>query len=301
MDSQSHPSWMNYVLKAAAIYNVLFGLMTLVVPFWIFDITGATRPNYPELWQCNGMIVGVYGIGYWIASYNPLRHWPIVLVGFLGKVLGPLGFAKAVFEGVFPVAFGWIIVFNDLVWWVPFYLILAAAISRAAQPDLQNVKQKDRDIFDSWIEQSHSSPVLVVFLRHAGCTFCREMLSDLKERAAAIEQRDIQTYLVHMGASSGSRFESQFRLEGLPESWKLVSDPGRALYQLAGLKRGRLGQLFSPSSLWRGFVAGILNRKGVGALEGDGFMMPGAFMWSNGERVFEWKPQTAGQRIQLPF
>ncbi len=301
MDVQSHPAWMNFVLKAAAIYNVLFGLMTLVAPFWLFDITGADRPRYPELWQCIGMIVGVYGIGYWIASYNPLRHWPIVLVGFLGKLFGPIGFAKALLEGVFPITFGWIIIFNDLIWWVPFYLILAAAISQAVKPNLQNVEQRDRDIFDGWMKQSYSRPVLVIFLRHAGCTFCREMLSDLKQNVAAIEDRNIQTYLVHMGANTGSRFECRFHLEGLPSSWKRLSDPGRALYQIAGLERGRLGQIFSPSSLWRGFVAGVIKGKGVGALEGDGFMMPGAFMWSQGELVFEWKPQTAGERIQLPF
>lgn len=292
---------MNYTLKAAAIYNVLFGLMTLVAPFWLFDITGAARPHYPELWQCIGMIVGVYGLGYWIASYNPLRHWPIVLVGFLGKIFGPIGFGKAVLDGVFPLAFGWVIVFNDLIWWIPFYLILGAAMSQVTKPDLQNVKQEDRDQFKRWIEQSQSSPVLVVFLRHAGCTFCREMLSDLKQKAAAIEERNIQTYLVHMGASTGSRFESQFQVEGLPPNWKLISDPGRALYQLAGLKRGRLGQIFSANSLWRGFVAGVIKGKGIGALEGDGFMMPGAFMWSKGELVYEWKPETAGERIQLPF
>ena len=39
-----------------------------------------------------GMIVGVYGIGYLIAARDPRTHWPIVLVGLLGKVFGPIGF-----------------------------------------------------------------------------------------------------------------------------------------------------------------------------------------------------------------
>jgi hypothetical protein len=70
------------------------------------------------------MIVGVYGLGYWIAARDPGQHWPIVLVGFLGKVFGPIGFIQAVMNGVFPFRFIWIIVFNDLIWWVPFFLIL---------------------------------------------------------------------------------------------------------------------------------------------------------------------------------
>ena len=48
-----------------------------------------------------GMIVGVYGIGYIIASARPLVHWPIILVGFLGKIFGPIGFTKALIEGIF--------------------------------------------------------------------------------------------------------------------------------------------------------------------------------------------------------
>ena len=38
-------------------------------------------PRYPQIWQCVGMIVGVYGVGYLVAASDPLRHWPIVLVG----------------------------------------------------------------------------------------------------------------------------------------------------------------------------------------------------------------------------
>ena len=53
------------------------------------------------------MIVGVYGIGYAIASTDPLRHWPIVLVNSLGKIFGPIGFAQALWRPVpFPPRFG---------------------------------------------------------------------------------------------------------------------------------------------------------------------------------------------------
>jgi len=111
-------------LKFAALYNVFWGTWVILFPFHLFDLTGATRPNYPEIWQCVGMIVGVYGIGYWIAAKNPVVHWPIVLVGLLGKILGPIGFVGAIAKGVFPPLFGVTIVFNDLIWWIPFAQIL---------------------------------------------------------------------------------------------------------------------------------------------------------------------------------
>ena len=59
-----------------------------------------------------------------IAASDPVRHWPIVLVGLLGKIFGPIGFVQAVLNERFPLAMGLTIVTNDLIWWVPFALIL---------------------------------------------------------------------------------------------------------------------------------------------------------------------------------
>lgn len=118
------PRWMSIVLWAAAIYNLAFGFVVVVFPLAPFHWLDLELPNYPQIWQCIGMIVGVYGVGYAIAAGNPLHHWPIVLVGLLGKVFGPLGFLDAALRGELPWQFGFINVTNDLIWWVPFALIL---------------------------------------------------------------------------------------------------------------------------------------------------------------------------------
>src|SRR5689334_8641697 len=109
--------WMSRVLQVAGIYNLLWGAFAILYPNAIFEFAGVAPPNYPELWQCVGMIVGVYGIGYWIAARDPLVHWPIVLVGLLGKILGPIGFLDAAIRGRLPWAFGWTNLANDLIWW----------------------------------------------------------------------------------------------------------------------------------------------------------------------------------------
>ena len=124
---------MPWVLYAAAVYNILWGGFVVLFPEALFRWVEADVPRYPELWQCIGMIVGVYGVGYAVAARDPLRHWPIVLVGLLGKILGPVGFFEAVvIRDVFPLAFGVTILTNDLVWWVPFALILWRARRRHA-------------------------------------------------------------------------------------------------------------------------------------------------------------------------
>lgn len=119
--------WETRCLLAAGLYNLAWGLLVILQPHLLFDLAGATRLNYPEIWQCVGMIVGVYGVGYLIAARDPRRHWPIVLVGLLGKVLGPIGFAVALSKGTLPALFGLTILTNDFIWWIPFSMILLRA------------------------------------------------------------------------------------------------------------------------------------------------------------------------------
>jgi len=116
------------ILLAAGIYNLAWGLCVIVQPLALFRWAGVEPlPNFPELWQCLGMVIGVYGIGYLIAASDPFRHWPIVLVGLLGKVLGPMGFAWTAAGGRLPWRFGAVILANDLIWWIPFGALLWSA------------------------------------------------------------------------------------------------------------------------------------------------------------------------------
>ncbi len=121
------PRWMAYCLLVAGVYNLLWGTFVVLFPMAAFRWMNIPPPNYPSIWQCVGMIVGVYGIGYVAAARDPLRHWPIVLVGLLGKICGPLGFAMTAARGELPWSLGWTILTNDLIWWLPFALILIHA------------------------------------------------------------------------------------------------------------------------------------------------------------------------------
>ena len=127
MTSFIEKKWMGKVLVLAGIYNLIFGLFCVLFPYSFFEMINANLPTYPFLWQCIGMIVGVYGIGYIAASKSPLRHWPIVLVGLLGKIFGPIGFIQTAMLGDIPWSFGYLIITNDLIWIVPFAYILIAS------------------------------------------------------------------------------------------------------------------------------------------------------------------------------
>jgi hypothetical protein len=111
-------AWRPYRLwfGAAGVYNALWGALVVLWPNAIFDWLHMARPNYPALFQCIGMMVGVYALGYWLIAKDPIRYGAFVWVGLLGKVFGPIGFLCAALPGRLPWSFGWINVTNDLIW-----------------------------------------------------------------------------------------------------------------------------------------------------------------------------------------
>lgn len=119
--------FMKLTLKLAAVYNILWGAWVVLFPQHFFELVGMEALNHPMVWQGMGMVIGVYGLGYWWASFDPIKHWPIVAVGFLGKIFGPLGFIFNYLNGDAPSAFGYMLITNDLIWWIPFFVILKTA------------------------------------------------------------------------------------------------------------------------------------------------------------------------------
>ncbi|MEK6702987.1 MAG: hypothetical protein AABZ53_12040, partial [Planctomycetota bacterium] len=72
-------------------------------------------------------------------------------------------------------------------------------------------------------------PTLVVLLRHAGCTFCRQTLADLAAARAAIAARGLLIVVIGMTDSTGSMRRLGARC-GLGEVlW--IADPNRRAYK----------------------------------------------------------------------
>lgn len=112
----------------AGCYNLAFGLWAAVWPLAFFQLFDIPPPIYPGIWACLGMVVGVYGLLYWHAAWKLANAWPIIAVGMLGKVLGPIGMAMS-FSDEWPRRLGMMCVYNDLIWWLPFGLFLVRGTS----------------------------------------------------------------------------------------------------------------------------------------------------------------------------
>lgn len=297
--------WMRKTLQLAAIYNLLWGAWVILRPNDLFYLSGIPLPTYPSIWQCVGMIVGVYGIGYAIASRDPLRHWPITLVGFLGKIFGPIGFFIGLVSlapddvGYLPPIWGVTILTNDLIWWIPFAMILYAAFKASCLPEEQTIPPlgEAMDLFQDQHGNHLRSlaadrPLMLLFLRHGGCTFCREALADIQQIQEPLQAK-ANLAIVHMGSEADAA--AQFAGYGL-ENVSRVSDPSCQLFRSFGLTRGSWRQLFGAAVWGRGAKACLIDRHGVGKLAGDGFQMPGLFLVKGETILNAYRHENAADR-----
>lgn len=135
-------------------------------------------------------------------------------------------------------------------------------------------------------EMAENQPVMLVFLRYFGCSFCREAISDISRRRDFFEKKGFRVVFVHMApdGATAEKFFKKYRLFPVDH----ISDPEKRYYQAFGLGRGTPQQLFGLMNWIRGFQATVL--EGHGAEPdfenhdlGDGFQMPGVFVLFKGE------------------
>ncbi len=147
--------------------------------------------------------------------------------------------------------------------------------------------QVDSELLNAYLSQegetlatlSVGRPVLLAFLRHFGCTFCRQMVAELAAQRQQIEARGAQLAFGHLGTEEKAKsFFAYYGLAGAPR----FSDPGAKLYQAFGLVRAELRQYLNRESLYRMLLAWMEGHF-VGLPAGDVQRMPGVFLLRNAE------------------
>ena len=142
-------------------------------------------------------------------------------------------------------------------------------------------------------ELSQKRPVLLVFLRHFGCQFCREAMDDLSKRRAKLERSGLDLVFVHMAENDvADDYFRKFNLAGV----RHISDPTCRFYAAFGLVKGTFTQLFGLQTWIRGFTYQAKYGADVGKQLGDNFQMPGAFVIQDGEIKESYVHKTASDR-----
>jgi thiol-disulfide isomerase/thioredoxin len=128
----------------------------------------------------------------------------------------------------------------------------------------------------SLLELAEASPVLLVFLRHFGCSFCRKAISDVAELRGELAKRGVRPVFVHLGPPELAKV--YFEYYGIGDVER-VSDPEAAVYQMPMFALGRKSPLLQALNpvVWVGWLKGTIFKHGIGRIEGDGHQMPGIF------------------------
>jgi thiol-disulfide isomerase/thioredoxin len=129
-------------------------------------------------------------------------------------------------------------------------------------------------------ELSQNQPVMLVFLRHFGCTFCREGLDEISKLRSEIEAAGTKIVFIHM--TENKIAEKYFIEYHLPNATH-ISDPECEYYLAFGLVKGNFSQLFGFQNWAKAFNTGLVKGYGWANQIGDGFQMPGVFMVQEGE------------------
>jgi peroxiredoxin len=141
-------------------------------------------------------------------------------------------------------------------------------------------KQMETNNGQNLFDFSMKQPVMLVFLRHFGCTFCREALADISQKKEVLESLGAKLVFVHMASNDvADKYFSRYDIPGAIH----VSDPECNFYKAFGLMKGTFTQLFGLQTWIRGFQAGLIDGHGIGSQLGDGFQMPGVFVIQEGE------------------
>ena len=156
-----------------------------------------------------------------------------------------------------------------------------------------NIQSVYTNTHESLADLSREKPVLLVFLRHFGCIFCRQALTDVAKRKSDIDKKNIELVFVHMAKNKVA--EQYFEEYGLINV-KHVSSPDCKVYNDFGLGRGNLRQLFGLKTWIRGYEAKKEGIKASLTQIGDSLQMPGIFIINNGQIIDSYIHKVASDR-----
>lgn len=129
----------------------------------------------------------------------------------------------------------------------------------------------------------NSKKLLLVFVRHFGCTFCRENVDEISKIKGKLEEMHLEPVFVHM---SDPAYAEEFFQQYFDQNINFISDPNLSLYKAFGLKRGSLMQLYGFKTWFRGLYAGLIKGHGLGHSEGDVMQLGGYFIYHKGKVEF---------------
>ena len=145
------------------------------------------------------------------------------------------------------------------------------------------------------LELVDESPVLLIFLRHFGCSFCRQTLDDVSQIREQIEKRGVRPVFVHLGTPERAKpYFDYYHLSDIER----VSDPEASLYgsPIFRVPRKNVLTQFLVPAVWKGWLLGAVAKHGAGLIHEDANQMPAVFYLRERGIAREYRYKTIADR-----
>jgi hypothetical protein len=295
------------LLYAAAVFMVAWGCLVLLRPDVYCRMAGV-QADYlapsAQSWGLFGLLGGLFFLAFaMMPTRMPLAVLPGVLIGAAGLVITGSGLLSGVLS--WPV--GAVQIAGELACVGGCTLAAIELYMRRRQLNIEAsydaggqtsplLGDYTTHTGESLVAISADRPMMLVFLRHFGCTFCREALADLYRHQGQIAAQGVRPVVVHMvDDAQAEQHMTRFGLRHIAR----VSDPEKHLYAAFELRRGTFGQLYGMETWVEGFRAGWLEGHSVGSEVGDNTQMPGIFVIHKGEIIRAFRHTTASARADF--
>ncbi len=139
---------------------------------------------------------------------------------------------------------------------------------------------------DAWAHR----PVVLALIRHFGCQFCKDQVSQLVPAVPAIHEAGAELVIV----GSGSPSMAGFFAEDYHVTTPLFTDPTRDVYRAFGAKRPTWAAPLNPRLYWNGLRV-ALRGHWPGRPQGDLAQLGGVFIvLPDGGLPFAYRSTVAG-------
>lgn len=114
-------------------YNLLAGIAMICLYHEGYKLLGVQKPQLNLPVQLVGMLVALFGVGYWLVAANPIENRNLLMLGFWSKALGSLFGVYYVVVGKLPLFFLAVLFVSDIAYLPPFAIIMRRLYRLAAQ------------------------------------------------------------------------------------------------------------------------------------------------------------------------
>jgi hypothetical protein len=167
-----------------------------------------------------------------------------------------------------------------------------------AQPLAETLAAMRTESGATLLDLTQASPVLLIFLRHFGCSFCRAAIANVADLRPMLNDRGVRPVFVHLGTPElAKHYFDYYHLETVER----ISNPDASFYQHPHFALARMHpirHLFSPR-VYYGWLKGALVKHGIGRIHDDGHQMPGIFFLKGPKIVRHFRYRTIADEPDL--